>query len=59
MSDDEMQRSMGRVESKVDMLLERSSGYEKRLHAVEKKVWYASGLSAVLAYIATQILGRH
>lgn len=59
MSDDEIQRAMGRVESKVDMLLDRSSAYEKRLHAVEKKVWYASGVSAVLAYIATHILGRH
>jgi hypothetical protein len=58
MSDD-LQRSLGRVESKVDMLLARSETYEKRLHAVEKKVWYASGVSAVLAYIATNILGRH
>jgi hypothetical protein len=44
------------------MLLERSVSYEKRrkeVHAVEKKVWYASGVSAVLAYIATNILGRH
>ena len=58
MSDD-LQRAMGRVESKVDILLDRTEGYEKRIHAVEKKVWYASGVSAVLAFIATHILGRH
>jgi hypothetical protein len=34
---DDLQRSLGRVESKVDMLLERSVSYEKRLHAVEKR----------------------
>jgi hypothetical protein len=55
---DDLQRSLGRVESKVDMLLALSEAYEKRLHAVEKKVWYASGVSAVLAFIATHILGR-
>lgn len=56
---DELQRAMGRVESKVDILLERTAAYEKRIHSVEKRVWYASGVSAVLAFIATHILGRH
>lgn len=56
---DEVQRSLGRIESNVDILLERTAAYEKRLGAVEKRVWYASGASAILAYIATNILGRH
>lgn len=56
---DEMQRSMGRVESKVDILLERSDHFEKRLAAVERRVWYASGASAILAYITTFIIGKH
>lgn len=56
---DELQRAMGRVEAKVDLLLERSGGYEKRLGAVEKKVYWASGVSAVLAYIATNFIGKH
>jgi hypothetical protein len=56
---DELQRAMGRVESKVDILLERTAAYEKRIGAVEKKVWYASGASAVLAFIATHLIGKH
>lgn len=57
MSDD-IQRSLGRVEAKVDLLLERSDAYDRRLGAVEKKVWYASGASAVLAFIATHVIGK-
>jgi len=56
---DDMERSMGRVEAKVDLLLERTGVFEKRISAVEKKVWYASGASAVLAFIATHLLGKH
>ncbi len=55
---DELQRAMGRVEAKVDLLLERSGTYDKRLSAVEKKVWYASGASAVVAFIATHLIGK-
>lgn len=55
---DEIQRSLGRVEAKVDLLLERTNGFDTRLSKVEKKVWYASGASAVIAYIATHLLGR-
>lgn len=55
---DDIQRSMGRVEAKVDLLLERTEGYEKRLSSVEKKVWYGSGVAAVLAYVATNIIGK-
>lgn len=57
MSDD-IQRSMGRVEAKVDLLLERTGGFEKRISSVEKKVWYASGASAVIAFIATNFIGK-
>jgi len=56
---DELQRAMGRVEAKVDLLLEREGANNKRISAVEKKVWWASGASAVLAYIATNIIGKH
>lgn len=54
---DELQRAMGRVEAKVDILLERSIHDEKRITAIEKKVWWASGASAVLAFIATKLPG--
>lgn len=58
MSDD-IQRSLGQIEAKVDILLSRTDAYDKRISAVEKKVWYASGASAVLAYIATNFIGKH
>lgn len=54
MSDD-LQRSLGRVESKVDILLERTGAYEKRIGAIEKKVWWSSGAAAIVAFIATRI----
>jgi hypothetical protein len=56
---DELQRAMGRVEAKVDLLIERTSKYDDRLSKVEKRVWWASGASAVLAYIATNLIGKH
>jgi hypothetical protein len=55
---DELQRAMGRVEAKVDLLIERTGVYDKRISAVEKRVWYASGASAVIAFMATHILGK-
>lgn len=58
MSDD-VQRSLGQIEAKVDILLSRSDAFDKRIAAVEKKVWYASGASAVLAFLATHLLGKH
>ncbi|MDE5451346.1 hypothetical protein GWE18_00450 [Bradyrhizobium sp. CSA112] len=58
MSDD-IQRSLGRVEAKVDLLLDRESANNKRISAVEKKVWYASGASAVVAFFATHLIGKH
>ncbi len=56
---DELQRAMGRVEAKVDLLIERTGTYDKRISAVEKRVWWSSGAAAVVAYIATNIIGKH
>jgi hypothetical protein len=56
---DELQRSMGRVEAKVDLLIERTGGYDKRLSAVEKRVWWSSGAAAVIAFFTTKVLGGH
>lgn len=55
---DELQRAMGRVEAKVDLLIERTGNFDKRISAVEKRVWWASGASAVVAFIATHLLGK-
>lgn len=56
---DELQRAMGRVEAKVDLLIERTGKYDTRISAVEKKVWWSSGAAAVITFIATNILGKH
>lgn len=47
---DDLQRAIGSVEAKVDILLERTRGFDTRLSAVEKKVWWASGGAAMLAF---------
>jgi hypothetical protein len=54
----ELQRGLGRVEGKIDQVLERLEGQDKRINAVEKKVWYGSGIGAVLAFFAAHFLGR-
>jgi hypothetical protein len=45
---EEIQRALGRLESKVDILLARDADTEKRLAAVEKKQWWAAGVAAGL-----------
>lgn len=52
-----MQRAMGRVEAKIDLLLDRSEVHDKRITAVEKRVWYGSGVAAAITFIATKIMG--
>ena len=56
---DEMQRSLGRLESKVDLLIDRTDKYDERLGAVEKKVWWASGVAAAIGFISSHLLGKH
>jgi hypothetical protein len=56
---EEVHRSLGQIEAKVDILLTRSDIYDKRLNTVEKKMWWSSGAAAVIAFIATNILRQH
>jgi hypothetical protein len=62
MSDD-IQRSLGRVEGKIDQLLDELGRHfaddtkqfqdiDNRLASVEKNVWYGSGVAAALTAIA-------
>jgi hypothetical protein len=44
----EIQRALGRVEAKVDQLLEQDRGFEQRLAKVEHKVTWFSGAAAVI-----------
>jgi hypothetical protein len=61
---EELQRALGRLEGKLDAILEnfktsnkRFEGIEERLLDVEKKVWYAAGLSGALS-VALSMLVR-
>lgn len=51
----ELHRAMGRVESKMDLVLERTAGHEKRLSKVERMQWWASGAVGVVAFFAAKI----
>lgn len=54
MDRDEIIEGLTRVETKVDMLLQRELGSELRLRSVERRQWYHSGVVAVLALIAAK-----
>jgi hypothetical protein len=47
-------RSLARVETKVDMIISRFDKLEDRTASVEKRVWYGSGIAAVLGFIASK-----
>jgi hypothetical protein len=42
-------RSIGRVEAKVDMMIDRFDKLDDRAHSIEKKQWYHTGALAVAA----------
>jgi hypothetical protein len=50
-----LEQSVGRVEGKLDMLIarfdSRIADHEDRITATERKVWYASGIAAVLTFL--------
>lgn len=53
---DEHLLMLGRMDGKLDLLINRSDDQEKRLNGVEKRVWYASGAAAfIAAFFATKI----
>ena len=58
MARDRLHQDVGEIKGKLDTLLEFYEEDRKRLAAVERKVWYGSGVAAVLAVIASAILGK-
>ena len=50
-----LERSLGTIEGKLDMLIDLHKENDRRLGAVEKKIWYASGIAFVLAMIAGKL----
>lgn len=59
MDENETARTLGRIEGKVDMLIDLHKTTDGRLSAVEKKVWYGSGVAAVLAFFAAHVGGAN
>ena len=52
MSDNnEIARSLGRLEGKVDFLIDLHKGTSKRLGAVEKRSWWIGGAMAVVVVL--------
>lgn len=61
---EELQRALGRLEGKLDAILDnfkasnkRFESIEERLLDVEKKVWYAAGVAGSLSF-ALSFLAR-
>jgi hypothetical protein len=58
----ELYKTVGNIDGKVDILLERTRQFDTRLSAVEKKVWWASGATAAVTaaatYLFTHFLGK-
>jgi hypothetical protein len=50
------ERRLGAIEGKLDTLIRFYEEDRKRLAAVERKVWYGSGISAVLAAIGVALM---
>jgi hypothetical protein len=48
-------QDVGENKGKLDSLIAMYSDDRKRLDAVEKKVWYGSGIAVVLAFLATKL----
>jgi hypothetical protein len=51
---DDIARSLGRLEGKVDTLLDLATEDRARLSAVEKRVWWTGGVWAVLAIVGAK-----
>lgn len=48
---DDFGERLARIETKVDMLLERESRSEKRLRSVEQKQWFHTGGLATAVFL--------
>lgn len=54
----DLHQTVGKIDGKVDILLDRTKQFDARLSAVEKKVWWASGATAAVTFIITHFLGK-
>lgn len=62
---EENSQQLGRIEAKVDILLSRTDEQDRRLRAVERKQWWATGAAAAAGAILARtaafahIIGLH
>lgn len=59
MAEDSVDTRLGRMEGKLDMLIDLENKREERLHSVEKKVWAGSALAAVAGALIPKFLFPH
>ncbi len=52
---EKLHQDVGEIKGKLDSLIAMYTDDRKRLDAVEKKVWYGSGIAVVLAFLATKL----
>lgn len=55
MDTNEISRTLGRLEGKVDLLIDRFDKVDKRVEAVQRKQWYHTGVLAVLGVMAAKM----
>lgn len=48
-------RTLGRMEGKLDMLIERFDTLDERHHALSKRVWWQTGAAAVVGVLAAKL----
>lgn len=51
----DIRQSLGNLHAKVDMLLAADKDKESRVRTVEKKMWWATGASACVAFAASRL----
>ena len=52
---DRLERAIGRIEGKLDMLIALHEKNDARIGSVEKKLWTFSGIWAVCVFIASKL----
>lgn len=55
MDDATLQSCLVRIETKLDAVIASKDDHERRLRALEQRVWYASGMAAALAALLTTL----
>jgi hypothetical protein len=52
----ELHEKVGKIDAKVDVLLDRTKGFDNRLRTVEHRQWWASGAAAVAGFFVSHFM---